>query len=178
MSLCALAAIVPCFHQNFHWDLILSLAVWPGGEVFKRVFDLKGSILMSLSVSFSRDRIRESAAFQGLRLVTESLGWCWHTTSMNLMYSKHGTYIPHAWCWRTASYACSWDGDRWPSLECQLLLTLMFRPHHSSWPLSSSTSLLLFPSLLERGLSKFLLECGLRKFLQATTRSSCLARST
>lgn len=40
------------------------------------------------------------------------------------------------------------------------------------------SSLLLFPSLLERGLSKFLLECGLSKFLQATTRSSWLARST
>lgn len=79
---------VPCFHQNFHCDLILSRAVLPGGEVFKRPFDHKGSILRSLSVPFARDQIRESAASQGLRLVTTEAGWCWHTASMVLTYSK------------------------------------------------------------------------------------------
>lgn len=115
---------------------------------------------MSLSVPFTRDRIRESVASQGLRLVTAEVGWCWRTArivlaysmygadvrqawtwrtvSMVLMYSKHGADVQHAWCWHTASHACGWDGDRWSFLACQLLLTLMFLPHHSSWPSSSS----------------------------------------
>lgn len=110
-----------------------------GGEVFKRAL-ITSSILMSLSVPFTRDQIRESVASQGLRLVTTEVGWCWCTARIVLAYSMYGADVQHAWCWRTASHACGWDGDRWSFLACQLLLTLMFLPHHSSWPSSSSIS--------------------------------------